>query len=151
MGLAAAPLQDGAEATDRVLRNWPPLWRLLPEADRVDKVAFPRSGGVGGCRLWPMRRSRSGLMTLSLMARLVVALGGRAAELVVFGHEEVAEISWPSWPGRYLASHPWASGAWELTEVSQEDWFSQRPGYAETGREIDQGSGACTSLAPACG
>ena len=68
---------------------------LTPHADRIAKVTLlPRSGGVGGfTRFWPDEEILdSGLVTKGyLFARLVVALGGRAAELVVFGLDEITQ------------------------------------------------------------
>ncbi|AII43408.1 cell division protein FtsH [Synechococcus sp. KORDI-100] len=157
MGLAAAPLQDSAKK--RLIAyheiGHALVAALLPEADRVDKVTLlPRSGGVGGfTRLWPDEEVLdSGLMTRSsLMARLVVALGGRAAELVVFGREEVTQgasgdLQMVAQLAREMVTR---FGFSSLGPVALEgagtevflgrDWFSQRPGYAETtGREIDQ-------------
>ena len=157
MGLAAAPLQDSAKK--RLIAyheiGHALVAALLPEADRVDKVTLlPRSGGLGGfTRLWPDEEVLdSGLMTRSsLMARLVVALGGRAAELVVFGREEVTQgasgdLQMVAQLAREMVTR---FGFSSLGPVALEgagtevflgrDWFSQRPGYAETtGREIDQ-------------
>ncbi len=157
MGLTAAPLQDSAKK--RLIAyheiGHALVAALLPAADRVDKVTLlPRSGGVGGfTRLWPDEEVLdSGLITrASLMARLVVALGGRAAELVVFGREEVTQgasgdLQMVAQLAREMVTR---FGFSSLGPVALEgagtevflgrDWFSQRPGYAETtGREIDQ-------------
>ena len=157
MGLTAAPLQDSAKK--RLIAyheiGHALVAALLPAADRVDKVTLlPRSGGVGGfTRLWPDEEVLdSGLITrASLMARLVVALGGRAAELVVFGREEVTrgasgDLQMVAQLAREMVTR---FGFSSLGPVALEgagtevflgrDWFSQRPGYAETtGREIDQ-------------
>ena len=157
MGLTAAPLQDSAKK--RLIAyheiGHALVAALLPEADRVDKVTLlPRSGGVGGfTRLWPDEEVLdSGLITRSsLMARLVVALGGRAAELVVFGREEVTQgasgdLQMVAQLAREMVTRFGFStlGPVALEGAGTEvflgrDWFSQRPGYAETtGREIDQ-------------
>ncbi len=68
---------------------------LLPDADKVDKISIlPRAGGVGGfTRFWPDEEIiDSGLISRKyLFSRLVVALGGRAAEIIVFGSEEVTQ------------------------------------------------------------
>ncbi len=157
MGLTAAPLQDSAKK--RLIAyheiGHALVAALIPEADRVDKVTLlPRSGGVGGfTRLWPDEEVLdSGLITRSsLMARLVVALGGRAAEMVVFGREEVTQgasgdLQMVAQLAREMVTR---FGFSSLGPVALEgagtevflgrDWFSQRPGYAETtGREIDQ-------------
>ena len=157
MGLTAAPLQDSAKK--RLIAyheiGHALVAALLPAADRVDKVTLlPRSGGVGGfTRLWPDEEVLdSGLITrASLMARLVVALGGRAAELVVFGREEVTQgasgdLQMVAQLAREMVTRFGFSslGPMALEGAGTEvflgrDWFSQRPGYAETtGREIDQ-------------
>ena len=97
MGLTAAPLQDSAKK--RLIAyhevGHALLTTLLPKADRLDKVTLlPRSGGVGGfARTMPDEDILdSGLISRSyLRARLVVLLGGRAAEIVVFGPSEVTQ------------------------------------------------------------
>ena len=97
MGLTAAPLQDNAKK--RLIAyheiGHALVAALTPGAGKVDKVTLlPRSGGVGGfTRFWPDDEViDSGLLTrAALKARLVVALGGRAAELVVFGPSEVTQ------------------------------------------------------------
>jgi cell division protease FtsH len=97
MGLAAAPLQDSAKK--RLIAyheiGHALLTTLLPHADKLDKVTLlPRAGGVGGfARTMPDEDIiDSGLISKAyLRARLVVALGGRAAEMVVFGPSEVTQ------------------------------------------------------------
>ena len=97
MGLAAAPLQDSAKK--RLIAyhevGHALLATLVPHADSLDKVTLlPRAGGVGGfARMVPDEEILdSGLISKAyLRARLVVALGGRAAELVVFGAGEVTQ------------------------------------------------------------
>ncbi len=97
MGLSASPLQDNAKK--RVIAyheiGHALVALLTPNADKVDKVSLlPRSGGIGGfTRFWPdEERIDSGLVSRSyLFARLIVALGGRAAEIVVFGNSEVTQ------------------------------------------------------------
>ncbi len=97
MGLAAAPLQDNAKK--RLIAyheiGHALLTTLVPHADRLDKVTLlPRAGGVGGfARTMPDEDILdSGLISKAyLRARLVVALGGRAAEIVVFGPSEVTQ------------------------------------------------------------
>ena len=97
MGLTAAPLQDTAKK--RLIAyheiGHALVTTLLPEADKLDKVTLlPRAGGVGGfARTLPDEDNLdSGLITRAfLKARLVVALAGRAAELVVFGPSEVTQ------------------------------------------------------------
>ncbi len=97
MGLTAAPLQDSAKK--RLIAyhevGHALLTTLLPHADRLDKVTLlPRAGGVGGfARTMPDEDILdSGLISRAyLLARLVVLLGGRAAEIVVFGPSEVTQ------------------------------------------------------------
>ena len=97
MGLSAAPLQDSAKK--RLIAyheiGHALVTTLLPAADRLDKVTLlPRAGGIGGfARTLPDEEILdSGLITRAfLKARLVVALAGRAAEIVVFGPSEVTQ------------------------------------------------------------
>ncbi|MGB1416333.1 MAG: ATP-dependent zinc metalloprotease FtsH [Synechococcus sp.] len=157
MGLAAAPLQDSAQK--RLIAyheiGHALVAALLPEADRVDKVTLlPRSGGVGGfTRLWPDEEVLdSGLITKArLRARLVVALGGRAAELVVFGAQEITQgasgdLQMVSQLAREMVTRfgfsklgPVALEGGDQDVFLGRDWLSRSPGYAQaTGREIDQ-------------
>ena len=97
MGLGAKPLQDSA--TKRLIAyhevGHALLTTLLPAADNLDKVTLlPRAGGIGGfARTTPDEEILdSGLISKAyLRARLVVAMGGRAAEIVVFGDAEVTQ------------------------------------------------------------
>jgi cell division protease FtsH len=97
MGLGVAPLQDSAKK--RLIAyheiGHALITTLLPQADQLDKVTLlPRAGGVGGfARTMPDEEILdSGLISKAyLRARLVVAMGGRAAELVVFGPSEVTQ------------------------------------------------------------
>ncbi|MFM7733770.1 MAG: ATP-dependent zinc metalloprotease FtsH, partial [Cyanobium sp.] len=97
MGLTAAPLQDSAKK--RLIAyhevGHALLTTLLPHADRLDKVTLlPRAGGVGGfARTMPDEDILdSGLISRGYLCdRLVVVLGGRAAEIVVFGRSEVTQ------------------------------------------------------------
>jgi len=97
MGLGAKPLQDSAKK--RLIAyhevGHALLTTLLPTADNLDKVTLlPRAGGIGGfARTTPDEEILdSGLISKAyLRARLVVAMGGRAAEIVVFGDAEVTQ------------------------------------------------------------
>ena len=97
MGLTAAPLQDNAKK--RLIAyheiGHALLATLLPKSDDLDKVTLlPRSGGVGGfARTMPDEEVLdSGLISKAyLEARMVMAMGGRAAELVVFGPSEITQ------------------------------------------------------------
>jgi cell division protease FtsH len=97
MGLTAAPLQDSAKK--RLIAyhevGHALLTTLLPNADRLDKVTLlPRAGGIGGfARTMPDEDVLdSGLISRAYLRDvLVFTLGGRAAELVVFGPSEVTQ------------------------------------------------------------
>ena len=156
MGLTAAPLQVNAKK--RLIAyheiGHALVAALTPHAGKVDKVTLlPRSGGVGGfTRFWPDDEViDSGLLTkAALRARLVVALGGRAAEMVVFGDAEVTQgasgdLQMVSQLAREMVTR---FGFSALGPVALEgggnevflgrDLVHTRPSYAEsTGREID--------------
>jgi cell division protease FtsH len=97
MGLSANPLQDSAKK--RLIAyheiGHALLTTLLHKADDLDKVTLlPRAGGVGGfARTTPDEEILdSGLISRAyLEARMVVAMGGRAAEMVVFGPSEITQ------------------------------------------------------------
>ena len=156
MGLTAAPLQDGAKK--RLIAyheiGHALVAALTPHADPVDKVTLlPRSGGVGGfTRFFPDEEIiDSGLVTRAyLRARLVMALGGRAAEIVVFGDSEVTQgasgdLQMVSQLAREMVTRFGFSdlGPVALEGQDQEvflgrDLVNTRQSYAEsTGREID--------------
>ncbi|WP_115126189.1 ATP-dependent zinc metalloprotease FtsH [Synechococcus sp. GEYO] len=156
MGLTAAPLQDGAKK--RLIAyheiGHALVAALTPHADPVDKVTLlPRSGGVGGfTRFFPDEEIiDSGLVTRAyLRARLVMALGGRAAEIVVFGDSEVTQgasgdLQVVSQLAREMVTRFGFSdlGPVALEGQDQEvflgrDLVNTRQSYAEsTGREID--------------
>merc|ERR1719437_169461 len=66
---------------------------LTPSYDMVTKVTIiPRSGGAGGFTLFtpPEERLESGMYSFKyLCAQLTVALGGRVAEELVYGQDEI--------------------------------------------------------------
>ena len=157
MGLTAAPLQDGAKK--RLIAyheiGHALVAALTTHADPVDKVTLlPRSGGVGGfTRFFPDEEIiDSGLVTRAyLRARLVMALGGRAAEIVVFGDSEVTQgasgdLQMVSQLAREMVTRFGFSdlGPVALEGQDQEvflgrDLVNPRQSYAEsTGREIDR-------------
>ncbi len=97
IGITASPLQDNSKK--RLIAyheiGHALVAALTPKADRLDKVSIlPRSGGIGGfTRFWPDEEiSDSGLITrANLFAKLVVSLGGRAAEIIIFGEQEITQ------------------------------------------------------------
>jgi cell division protease FtsH len=66
---------------------------LTPDYDMVTKVTIiPRSGGAGGFTLFtpPEERLESGMYSFKyLCAQLTVALGGRVAEEIIYGKDEI--------------------------------------------------------------
>jgi len=155
MGLSAKPLQDSAKK--RLIAyhevGHALVSALLPAANKLDKVTILPRGAAGGyTRFMPdEEKLDSGLITrASCLADLVVSLGGRAAELVVFGPLEVTQgasgdLQMVAQLAREMVTR---FGFSSLGPVALEgpgtevflgrDWFSQRPGYAEsTGQAID--------------
>ena len=155
MGLSNRPLQDSAKK--RLIAyheiGHALIATLLPAANDVDKVTLLPRGGAGGyTRFMPDEEQLdSGLVTRSsCMADLVVALGGRAAEQVVFGPLEVTQgasgdLQMVAQLSREMVTRFGFSslGPLALEGAGSEvflgrDWFNQRPGYAETtGQAID--------------
>ncbi|QNI42304.1 ATP-dependent zinc metalloprotease FtsH [Synechococcus sp. A15-28] len=155
MGLSAKPLQDSAKK--RLIAyhevGHALVAALLPDANKLDKVTILPRGAAGGyTRFMPdEEKLDSGLITrASCLADLVVSLGGRAAELVVFGPLEITQgasgdLQMVAQLAREMVTR---FGFSSLGPVALEgpgtevflgrDWFSQRPGYAEsTGQAID--------------
>ena len=155
MGLIAKPLQDSAKK--RLIAyhevGHALVAALLPAANKLDKVTILPRGAAGGyTRFMPdEEKLDSGLITrASCLADLVVSLGGRAAELVVFGPLEITQgasgdLQMVAQLAREMVTR---FGFSSLGPVALEgpgtevflgrDWFSQRPGYAEsTGQAID--------------
>jgi len=157
MGLTAAPLQDSAKK--RLIAyhevGHALLTTLVPHADKLDKVTLlPRAGGVGGfARTMPDEDILdSGLISRAyLMAKLVVVLGGRAAEMVVFGPSEVtqgaaSDLQMVSRIGREMVTRYGFSELGPLALESDEgevflgrDLFRAQPHYSlNTGNRIDR-------------
>ena len=157
MGLPAAPLQDSAKkrliAYHEVGHGL--LATLLDQADDLDKVTLlPRSGGVGGfTRFIPDEAVvDSGLVTRArLQARMVVSMGGRAAELVVFGQREItqgasSDIEAVTATAREMVTRYGFSSlppvAWEGNQAEVfigRDWLQQRPTYSkDTAKTLDR-------------
>ena len=155
LGLGNRPLQDSAKK--RLIAyheiGHALVASLIPAANSVDKVTILPRGAAGGyTRFMPDEEQMdSGLITKSsCLARLVVALGGRAAEQVVFGPMEVTQgasgdLQMVSQLAREMVTRFGFSslGPLALEGAGSEvflgrDWFSQKPGYAETtGQAID--------------
>jgi cell division protease FtsH len=156
MGLTAAPLQDSAKK--RLIAyhevGHALITTLLPAADKLDKVTLlPRAGGIGGfARTMPDEEVLdSGLISKAyLRARLVVAMGGRAAELVVFGPSEITQgasgdLEMVSRIAREMVTRYGFSslGPVALEGAGAEvflgrDWLRSEPHYSqETGNRID--------------
>ncbi len=156
MGLGAKPLQDSAKK--RLIAyhevGHALLTTLLPAADNLDKVTLlPRAGGVGGfARTTPDEEILdSGLISKAyLQARLVVAMGGRAAEMVVFGAAEVTQgasgdLQMVSQIAREMVTRYGFSalGPVALEQQSNEvflgrDWTRPEHGYSNnTAKQID--------------
>jgi cell division protease FtsH len=156
MGLSVAPLQDSAKK--RLIAyhevGHALLTTLVPHADRLDKVTLlPRAGGVGGfARTMPDEEVLdSGLISKAyLLARMVVAMGGRAAELVVFGANEVTQgasgdLELVARIGREMVTRYGFSVLGPLALESEgpevflgRDWLRSQPHYSEdTGSRID--------------
>ncbi|MEY4430681.1 MAG: ATP-dependent zinc metalloprotease FtsH [Cyanobacteriota bacterium] len=156
MGLTAAPLQDSAKK--RLIAyhevGHALITTLLPAADQLDKVTLlPRAGGVGGfARTMPDEEVLdSGLISKAyLQARMVVAMGGRAAELVVFGPSEITQgasgdLELVSRIGREMVTRygfsPLGPQAFESEGAEVflgRDWLRSDPAYSqETGNRID--------------
>jgi len=157
MGLTAAPLQDSAKK--RLIAyhevGHALLTTLVPHADKLDKVTLlPRAGGVGGfARTMPDEDILdSGLISRAyLMAKLVVVLGGRAAEMVVFGPSEVtqgaaSDLQMVSRIGREMVTRYGFSELGPLALESDDgevflgrDWIRAHPHYSvDTGNRIDR-------------
>jgi cell division protease FtsH len=157
MGLAAKPLQDSAKK--RLIAyhevGHALLTTLVPHADKLDKVTLlPRAGGVGGfARTMPDEEILdSGLISKAyLRARMVVALGGRAAELVVFGPAEVtqgasSDLELVSRISREMVTRygfsslgPVALDGDGAEVFLGRDWLRSEPHYSrQTGDRIDQ-------------
>ena len=97
IGLTKAPLLDSKKK--RLIAyheiGHALLMTLLPRAEQLDKVTIvPRSGGIGGFAkpVPDQELIDSGLYSRAWMRdRMILALGGRAAEELVFGADEVTQ------------------------------------------------------------
>ena len=144
MGLTAAPLQDSAKK--RLIAYHEVGHALLT-------TLVPRAGGVGGfARTMPDEDILdSGLISRAyLRARLVVVLGGRAAEIVVFGPSEVTQgasgdLQMVSRICREMVTRYGFSSLGPIALESDggevflgRDWLrSEAPYSGQTGRQID--------------
>jgi cell division protease FtsH len=125
---------------------------LTPDYDMVTKVTIiPRSGGAGGFTLFtpPEERLESGLYSKRYLdSQLTVALGGRVAEEIVYGKDEITtgasnDLQQVRNIARRMVAQ-WgfanealghAPTAWELPDGST--LMSPRTSSEETEREID--------------
>ena len=152
MGLPAASLQDSAKK--RLIAyhevGHALMATLLDQADDLDKVTvLPRSSGVAGQASY--RRDEEGLVTQArLQARMAVSMGGRAAELVVFGKQEITQgarmdIEAVTATAREMVTRYGFSSlgpvAWEGNQAEVfigRDWLQQRPTYSkDTAKALD--------------
>ncbi len=156
MGLSNSPLQDNSKK--RLIAyhevGHALVAALLPHADEIDKITIlPRGGTTAGfTRFWPNEETiDSGLYTrANLFANMVVSLGGRAAEKIVFGYDEItqgasADLDNVAYLAREMVTKFGFSdlGPISLDSSSSEvflgrDWVNRSSGYSEsTGKEID--------------
>merc|ERR1740138_1177793 len=126
---------------------------LTPEYDMVTKVTIiPRSSGAGGFTLFtpPEERLESGMYTKKyLEGQLTVALGGRVAEEIIYGKEEIttgasndlqqvrniARRMVAQW-GFANSAMGRAPVAWETMEGNT--WNSPKSSSEQTEEEIDE-------------
>jgi cell division protease FtsH len=125
---------------------------LTPDYDMVTKVTIiPRSGGAGGFTLFtpPEERLESGMYSKRYLdSQLTVALGGRCAEEIIYGREEIttgasndlqqvrniARRMVTQW-GFAMDDMGSAPVAWELPDGS--NLMSPRTSSERTEKEID--------------
>merc|ERR1712078_971890 len=125
---------------------------LTPDYDMVTKVTIiPRSGGAGGFTLFtpPEERLESGMYSFRyLCSQLTVALGGRVAEEIIYGKDEIttgasndlqqvrniARRMVSQWGFAHEAMNE-GPVAWETMEGSTA--FSAKTSSAATEKEID--------------
>merc|ERR1719161_502199 len=125
---------------------------LTPDYDLVTKVTIvPRSNGAGGFTLFtpPEERLESGMYSYKyLCAQLTVALGGRVAEEIIFGKDEIttgasndlqqvrniARRMVSQWGFAHQAMGE-APVAWETPDGNT--WQSPRTSSESTEKEID--------------
>ena len=156
MGLPAVPLQDSAKK--RLIAyhevGHALVATLLDQASDLDKVTvLPRSGVGGFASLTPDEEVvDSGMMTRAwLQARMAVSMGGRAAELVVFGKQEItmgasSDIETVTATAREMVTRYGFSSlgpvAWEGNQVEVfigRDLLQQRPTYSkDTAKALDE-------------
>ena len=65
---------------------------LEPKADPIDRVSIIPRGRTGGVTMFTPDEDRVDMSFSELMARLVVAMGGRAADKIIFGEALTGEI-----------------------------------------------------------
>ncbi|MYF20271.1 MAG: ATP-dependent zinc metalloprotease FtsH [Synechococcus sp. SB0677_bin_5] len=156
IGLPAVPLQDSAKK--RLIAyhevGHALVATLLDQASDLDKVTvLPRSGVGGFASLTPDEEVvDSGMMTRAwLQAHMAVSMGGRAAELVVFGKQEItvgasSDIETVTATARGMVTRYGFSSlgpvAWEGNQAEVfigRDLLQQRPTYSkDTAKALDE-------------
>merc|ERR1719248_430326 len=124
---------------------------LTPDYDMVTKVTIlPRTNGAGGFTLFTPTEERleSGLYSMRyLKGQLVVALGGRVAEEIVFGKEEVTTgASGDLQQVRNIARRMVAQWGYSKDKLGATSWespdgnggFGPKAASAETEARIDE-------------
>ena len=69
-----------------------PLAVLEPKADQIDRVSIIPRGQAGGVTMFQPDEDRVDRSVSELTARLVMAMGGRAADKLVFGEAMAGAI-----------------------------------------------------------
>merc|ERR1712070_280580 len=123
---------------------------LTPDYDMVTKVTIvPRSGGAGGFTLFtpPEERLESGMYSKRyLEGQLAVALGGRVAEEIVYGEDEVTTgASNDLQQVRNIARRMVAQWGFAMEQLGATSWespegnggFGPQAASPETERRID--------------
>ena len=141
IGMSLKPLLNSAEKIKTAYHEigHALISTLLKDANPLDKVTIiPRSGGTLGFTL-PLPSEEMGLETRAeLLAMITVALGGRAAEEVVFGETEVdigagSDLQKVAKIARLMVTKLGMSRLGLAAFESQNSEFSwmQRPDYSE--------------------
>jgi len=141
IGMSMKPMMDGSK---KLLIAYHEighalLQTLLPDNDPLDKVTIiPRSGGTGGfSKSLPSEEyDRDKIPRKWIIANITMTLGGRVAEEVVFGKQEVTngaygDIQQVAKLVRYLVVHSGMSNFGLVAhEESEQNWWDTRPDYS---------------------